>query len=504
MKLTDTQLDKDRSLSNEQDDLRPQLRAEANLAVIPWVLSKRNLSSQSKHEILFEYSELVDGVLAKKKILVSMASKQKNGETIRETLPTQFDHDVFSCVVDLWHEQGESPDGKAEFQTSDICKRLLINHQSGKNRTMVNESLQRLSRINIESHNAFYSAVLKKRIDKHFKLFSLESIFEGEKRTSPNRRHRIFLDQMILGNLEKSYSLELNRISYQTLENFFSKRLFNLVAYREQIDGHREVFDFDLNYLAEFLPISGVTYSSQVKAKLAKSLLELKTKKVFSHDFVKQGKMEVLRLYSEFKSPDFVRIEDVKKFVGIIYEYYGKSVQEILEIDEDDIRDLVKKDTRPLYKIQGANYNLTFYVLHLMYHQYINKTITVKKSKYATLSNLLKKNFQDLNIPLGFKPLHKLREQLREKLKEKEIKVEDTFLHEVNKREKYIHETAQVYAKKLTEKQKQQYILDYKNMGPFSAKLLKDHGEKSPLIEEVILQLIKNDLRNGKDIELMS
>jgi hypothetical protein len=479
---------------------RPHINTEANLAVIPWVVARTKKGNQN--EILFKYSEVKEGTVVHKKVLVSMASKEKDGKPIRETLPTQFDHDVFSCVVDLWHEQGRSRDGRVEFRTVDVCRHLLIDHKSGENRRSVNASLNRLSRLTIESSNAFYSATMKKRVNKTFGLFSLQSESEGAIRTSPNRTHTVFLDQIILENLSHNYSLQLNRISYQKLKNFYSKRIFNLVAHQEQIEGHRERFDFDVFYLAEFLPISGARHVAKIKERLAISLKELTEKGIFTYEYVSQPKSEILRLYSEFKSPDFLDDADAKKFVGVIYECYKVQIEEVLKLNEEDISNLVRKDKRTPHVIDGIKYSQTFFNLHVLIYQIVNKTIVVKRDVTSLVSSMIKKDSSEIVLPIGFRHLHKLREELRIRLREqKEIIPEKTISLHYRDRETVILKTAQTIEPKLTANQRQKYIKELRSDASIHSKMLSSWTDDSERVKGAIVLLIERDLAKGIDID---
>src|SRR5689334_18554211 len=94
------------SANEKKEDLslRPFLYVEANLSTIPWVQFGRNLKSETKDKVVFKYSTLVSKGLLKCSVVVSMADfGLDDGEPKRgNSLPTQFDHDVYLCIMDLW------------------------------------------------------------------------------------------------------------------------------------------------------------------------------------------------------------------------------------------------------------------------------------------------------------------------------------------------------------------------------------------------------------------
>ena len=368
----DDQLISEAANEKKEDlSLRPFLYVEANLSTIPWVQFGRNLKSEAKDKVVFKYSTLMNKGLLKCSVIVSMADfGLDDGEPKRgSSLPTQFDHDVYLCIMDLWDEQGRSPEGKICFRVSDICKRLLING-SGKNYQLVKDSIQKLLNVRIHSDKAFYSASSSERITATFSLFDgkIHEVTRSRNGRKANQNRakiegtvELSLSNVILENLMNNYATKLTRIVYQHLSNGFAKKLFSLVAHKEQIDQERRSFDFDPFYLADILPITGVKHLSTIKVRLKPALEELKEKKLFQYEYITQGKNEVLRLIPVHEEKDFVGTSAVGRFLGQIYEVYnGKDLTKVLDISQEAIVGSLERDNR-VKKLNGVSYSFVYY-----------------------------------------------------------------------------------------------------------------------------------------------
>lgn len=507
--FTDQPIAENISEKKEDLSLRPFLYVEANLATIPWVQFGRNLKSEAKDKVIFRYSTLVNGGLLKCSVIVSMADfrlEDKKPEKQRGSiLPTQFDHDVYMCVMDLWDEQGRSPEGKICFRITDICKRLLVNG-SGKNYQLIKDSIQRLLNVRIHSDKAFYSTSASERITATFSLFDgkIHEVVRsknGQKTTRSKGKAEgtveLNLSRVILDNLKNNYATKLTRIVYQHLNNGFAKKLFSLVAHKEQIDHERRSFDFDPFYLADILPITGVKHLSTIKVRLKPALEELKEKKLFHYEYITQDQNEVLRLIPVHEEKDYIGSSALKKFLGNIYEAYkGKDLTEVLGISEDAILGYLEKDDR-VKKINGVSYSHVYYALHVAFHQVLHGT-PIKKSLGGFVSHMLKS--KDIQQPLGWKPLHVMQIELAKKAA---VNPETTYSKaEESVVECEIKKKAKSYVNLLSLRQYDEYIEEIKTgSNDFLKTQISRDLDSAPLFHHIV-SLIERDIRNGKEIKL--
>jgi len=475
--------------------LRPFFLVEANLASLPWVDFDRNHRNGKSDGHVFRYQEIVDGTILTCTVTVAMPKVVRNGELVQDTLPTQFDHDVYFCITDLWDEQGRPADVVVFFRVGDICKRLQINTDSGKNYEMVKSAINRLSRVVITSQNAFYSADENTRIEAVIDLMKSVTVTNQKRKID---LVKVELSAKVLANLNKNHTAKINRVMYQRLEHGFSKRLFNLVTTREQINKERGVFDFELFNLAEILPIKGAKYVSEIKNRLRRAVKELQTKNIFFCEFIRQSKNhEVLRLIPVEKSVELIGSDSVLRFTGMIYEIYGKSIEDILQVPNQAIFQYLKKNTRVI-ELEGVQYSWIFHALHVLTHQKLIGKWEVRNLG-AAIRNTLKQEEIDIPLGIGWKPLHIMQQELLTKIKVQPVlvsKTEATFqqLTEIEK-------MAENYLNKL---HKDQFDIYFKNVcleKPF-LKTMKIEAMKSNTIRGSIKELITKDIINSNHIKL--
>ena len=335
------------NIPSEDLRLRPNLLVEANLANIPWVNFDRTKKAEKGDGSIFRYKQKIDDTLMSCTVAVTIPKKEMDGKLISDTLPTQFDHDVFFCITDLWDEQGRNSNGEVIFRVVDICKRLQISLDSGKNYKLIRTAIDRLSRVVITSKNAFYNAENNIRVDTVVDLMKSEMLSSSDRKID---RVKAILSNQILKNLKRNYSTQINRRIYQDLENGFSKRIFNIVSTQsQQKTAPPRYYDFELFNLAELLPMKGVKHVSKIKDRLSRTINEFKEKNIYECHYIKQSKnSEILRLIPLEKPLDLLDIYAVPTFLGLMFEVYGESLEETLSVSKEAIAQHVNKEHRTL------------------------------------------------------------------------------------------------------------------------------------------------------------
>lgn len=495
MSETNAVLDLD---SQKTEPPRSFILGEANLIYLPWVSFQKAHRKQASSSITFRFQEVVDEVLMNAVISVSSGSIVLDGEVIPPNLPSQFDHDVLLSITDLWDTQGQSPDGKVEFKVVDILRSLKISERSGGNRKLVKVAILRLSSVTFASENAFYSAKENRRITDTFNILS-SSISEKNEHID---KITVWLSQPILNNLKRKYVTKIDRPAYEQLNNCYAKRLFNIVTHAQQVNSDsKDSYEFELNLLAQILPIKGAEQPSKIKERLRAGLEELEAKKILYFEYLqrKDGQnRNFLRLIPLTKKKDFLTANDLKRFLGAIYETYGCHLDTVIRISERQIKNYIAKNMTPPMVIEGVAYNYVFYVLNVLMHQVCVNGYAPNKHMTTIFSDRLKKN--DIEEPAGWRPVHEMVEKMRSEIEPKNpatlaLPTEAKLSH-------YIDQLSFVYVDKLSVKQLVAYL---RKISKAQDGTPIPHDEPlSPRVREKVRQLIVADLRKGVEVGLTS
>lgn len=475
---------------------RPDFIVEANFLNVPLFSFDRNRKGGRKNSVVHRFIERIGSGNVVRTVTIAVADKEKDGETTRDHLPNAFDHDVWIVLMDLWDEQGRPDHGRVYFRQSDICKKLKIT-DGGNNYKRIRESLLRLKRTTIESKSAFYSAVKAKYVDLSVGFVDRVQIERSSRRSmSKEDLSSATISEPVLENLKRNYSARIKRDLYLQLDHGFSKRLANLITYQRAIDKQWGSFEFQLEELAQKLPMSGNLYPSQIIERLKPTLEELKSKNLFHSELFRINGKSYLRLNPMNNDGFLVGPEFIDQFNDFIYQDYGKSIESIFQINKDDILSLLEKYSKVI-DFKKRKYSWVYHVLSVLMHQMVKNNYNLKaKDPLALIIFALKRN--EIDIPIGFKPIDiAVMEMVRAQSK---THITDTKEIETLRIEQNFKDISEAYFLALSCKQLQDYENRIRRKFGIFMKLEKNSSSYISMIKDCIIE----DMKNQKlDIERM-
>jgi len=471
----------------EFDLNRPDFIVEANFLNVPLFSFDKNRKGGHKNSVVHRFMERVGSGNVVRTVTIAVADRERDGATYKDHLPNAFDHDVWIVLMDLWDEQGRPDHGRVYFRQSDICKKLKIT-DGGNNYKRIRESLLRLKRTTIESKSAFYSAQKAKYVDLSVGFVDRVQI-ERSSKSSSKKEDLSFavLSEPVLENLKRNYSARIKRDLYLQLDHGFSKRLANLVTYQKTMNQQSGSFEFQLEELAQKLPMSGDLYPSQIMERLKPTLEELKSKKLFQSEIIRANGKHFIRLIPMSPAEFLVGLEAFERFSSFTQQVYGKSCLSVLELALDDVINLLKKYPRVI-EYKKRKYSWVYHVLSVLMHQML-KTGYVTKSKdpSALISFAMKR--EEIDLPIGFKPvdvagMEMVQTQQKSRLvhsKEyEELRIEQNF-----------KDIAEAYYAALPERQLQEYEQRVRKQFGGLMRLEKNTDSYHSLMKDCIIEDMK-------------
>jgi hypothetical protein len=467
---------------------RPDFIVEANFLNVPLFSFDKNRKGGHKNSVVHRFVERVGSGNVVRTVTIAVADKEKDGATLKDHLPNAFDHDVWIVLMDLWDEQGRPDHGRVYFRQSDICKKLKIT-DGGNNYKRIRESLLRLKRTTIESKSAFYSAQKAKYVDISVGFVDRVQI-ERSSRKSATKEDLSYavISEPVLENLKRNYSARIKRDLYLQLDHGFSKRLANLITYQKTIDQQSGSFEFQLEELAQKLPMSGDLYPSQIIERLKPTLEELKVKKLFHSEVIRSSGKTFLRLTPLNQDEYLVGAEVLDRFCNLVQQVYGKTLQSVFDINLDDVLVLLKKYPR-IIEFRKRKYSWVYHVLSVLMHQMTKSGYSQKaKDPSALMSFAMKRD--DIDLPIGFKPvdvaaLETVREQQEYRLshtrKLEEVRIEQNF-----------KDIAEAYYAALSDRQLQEYEQKIRKQFGAFMKLEKNTESYFSMIKDCIIEDMKS------------
>lgn len=477
---------------------RPDFIVEANFLNVPLFSFDKNRKGGLRNSVVHRFVERVGSGNVVRTVTIAVADKEKDGKTSRDHLPNAFDHDVWIVLMDLWDEQGRPDHGRVYFRQSEICKKLKIT-DGGNNYKRIRESLLRLKRTTIESKSAFYSAQKAKYVDLSVGFVDRVQI-ERSSRGKAQKEDLSFavLSEPVLENLKRNYSARIKRDLYLQLDHGFSKRLANLITYQKTIHQHSGSFEFQLDELAQKLPMSGDLYPSQIIERLKPTLEELKAKKLFHSEIIKSGGKHFIRLIPLNQDEYLIGSESLERFNQLIHQVYGKSLQSVLEVSADDILGLLKKYPRVI-DFKKRKYSWVFHVLSVLMFQMLKGGYQSKAKDLSALIHFAIKR-EEIDLPIGFRPIDLVAFELQRG--QQEVKVAQSKEYEEIRIEQNFKDIAEAYYAVLTEKQLQEYEQRIRKQFGAILKLEKNSDSYLSMIKDCIIEDMKAQKLNIDKMKL--
>jgi len=275
---------------------------------------------------------------------------------------------------------------------------------------------------------------------------------------------------------------------YLQLDHGFSKRLANLITYQKTINQQSGSFEFQLEELAQKLPMSGNLYPSQIIERLKPTLEELKVKKLFHSEILRSNGKHFLRLIPLNQDEHLIGIESFTRFLSFIEQIYGKNIQSVFMVSDEDIFNLLKKYPR-IIEFKKRKYSWVYHVLSVLMYQMLKGGYQSKaKDPSALIAYAIKRDVID--IPIGFRPVDLVAiELLRNEQKEKLLQ---TRQHEDLRIEQNFKDIAEAYYNVLSDKQLQEYEQRIRKKFGTLMKLEKNSDSYISMIKDNIIDDMKS------------
>jgi hypothetical protein len=246
-------------------------------------------------------------------------------------------------------------------------------------------------------------------------------------------------------------------------------------------------FEFQLEELAQKLPMSGDLYPSQIIERLRPTLEELKAKKLFNSEIFRSKGKHFLRLIPLNQDEYLVGVESLPRFSTFIEQVYGKTIHSVFSVSDDDIYALLKKYPR-VVDFKKRKYSWVYHVLSVLMHQMVKNGYQAKaKDPSALIAYAMKRD--EIDLPVGFKPvdlvgLELIRDEQKDNLvqtrQQEELKIEQNF-----------KDIAEAYYGALSEKQLQEYELRIRKKFGTLMRLEKNSDSYVSMIKDHIIDDMK-------------
>ncbi len=212
-------------------------------------------------------------------------------------LPGPFDEGVFMAVNKIVSEMPKPVQNPINLGSlRNIARLLKLDDTSGKNRTLIKDSLMRLRATTIISNMTYFDANKKRFITDAFGLFD-RIVLTGEEMPDGEEKAKstfVWLNSVYLKNINANYTSPIDFDTYLSLNGFIAKGIYRfLVSLMPASKGL--AIRLSYNKLADKLQINKEMQLSQVKNQLKEAHGELIEKKVFKKiSFIDTGKTCVI------------------------------------------------------------------------------------------------------------------------------------------------------------------------------------------------------------------
>ena len=478
--------------AQELDELkRPSWSVEANFMVLP-IFTFDKKQAEKTGRIVHSVPIVKDGTVFTSKLVISATAVEKNGKLVKDSLPGAFDMQVLFCLMDMWDEQGRPESGQVLFRLNTVCTRLKMN-DSGRSFEQIKNSIYKLRFTAIESTKAFYSADKSAHVSVPISMIADYAIASHRGNTKAIDSCMVVLGQHILSNLVKNYTAKINRKIYQQLDVGFAQRILCLVLFRQQIDNETGVIDFEINELASLIPISGKLYPSTIMSRLEKALDELLEKKVFKHEYLKEGRTHVLRL-TPFEQPEHYLLGsgNISKFMIMVEKVYNKTLFDLIGYTPETLERRLDKDTKTI-EYSGRKYSHVYHCIDILLCMMKNGYKALSPS--AVLLKLMTTKEDELEIPDNFVPIDVQFKKLLAKEQLKKVVIESQ--NNKDEADEVLYRTSSSYVALLTPNAYEKYKKEAIESKPMAE-------NSKYMLQAEMTEFIFRDIKSGKVIELIS
>lgn len=211
-------------------------------------------------------------------------------------IPGPFDKKVFDAIQEIIEELPrpvENPIPIGSFYN--LCKRMGIDKTAGKNYSMIENSIKRLTGIIIDSKETFYDKGKKRWIEEMFHLFD-KVVFAGEELQDGTiaDTNYIYLSSNYLNNINSGYVKPIDYKFYRELNSNIARRLYEILGvkfypiFQKNIDIKFIRYLYDT--LCELIPMKKQRYKSLIRQQLEDAVTELKDKGFIEKCEIKEEK----------------------------------------------------------------------------------------------------------------------------------------------------------------------------------------------------------------------
>ena len=440
--------------------------------------------------IILSSPELFGTGIVSRRLLVSVGKKEKNGRYVDDRLPGAFDMTVLFCAMDFWDEQGRPASGEVTASLTDFARRLRLS-DSGTNYKNLRDSLSRLARVKIESHNAFYSCDEAAFISDTFDILTSLRLATRKKE---GRACRLVFGRYIMENLARDFVANIDRHSLLSLETAFAQRIFCLVIFQQQRRKNRGVIDFELLELADLIPIKGRRFASVIKERLSQALEELRQTKLIDHEYLLEKGQWILRLKPMWMAREkLLGASSLDQWETYFRSVYGQSPEALLGVSKANVVELLDRNPRTV-EYRSRQYSWVLFVMDVFAHMLSNGY--EPRDKAVVLAALLKKDLETLEKRPDFVPVDVLYER-KEQKNQLEIALREKEERKKSAEEKS-WEIAKSYASKLSKRQLAVFKKRIEEQSPFAL----GFNENSAAFQATLTAVIKAALERGEELEL--
>lgn len=227
-----------------------------------------------------------------------LQQKMEVSSTGKYRLPSKFDYDVYSAVLELIEMRGGMPeDGTLGFSLHELILIMGL-EPSGRTYEEVKRSLRRLAATILESDHAFWSKGQRRYISDTFNLWNVR--FDAiTDRNGSGSRHEIEFGKLFRRSFEEHYLRGLDIEFYWKLDSHVAKRLYRLIDHKRSgaASWREDLFD-----LQKHIPIGPYTYVSKIKEKLKAAHEELIEKGFLSNVYYRGRSIAIYEIADAFRS----------------------------------------------------------------------------------------------------------------------------------------------------------------------------------------------------------
>lgn len=252
--------------------------AEVNLLVYPFFALSRK-EARSKIETVYEKEEsLPEG---KKKKVWQVTANAKYG------YPGPFDRKVFRAIESIISEMEKPIANPIPFTLYDLCKRIGIDLNSGKNRQNIKAAVERIVSTTVRAEGTFLSKEDGKiEARKTFHLYDLV-VFYGQEMPNgdTSETNYIYLNELYLRSINAFYVKPLDYEYLRELNSSVAERLYELLGVKFYgMPENQPVMRYLYSTICDLLPIKRQKYLSLAKKNLDAAFKELTETKFFAKE----------------------------------------------------------------------------------------------------------------------------------------------------------------------------------------------------------------------------